>query len=91
MKKTSIKASRKTSARKDAFSVGIILCTTIGALRMKPSYSTGGGRMGKTRGRNPNLHSENGAPTPAELKRWQRRRDTLEKFERIRSHEMKME
>lgn len=39
--------------------------------------------------KNPNLHSEGGAPTPCELKRWQRRRETLEKFERLRRQEMR--
>jgi hypothetical protein len=47
-------------------------------------------RMGRTyKGKNPNLHSENGAPTPAEMARWQRRRETLEKYERLRRQEMK--
>jgi hypothetical protein len=48
-------------------------------------------RMGRHyKGRNPNLHSENGAPTPAEVKRWQRRRETLEKYERIRRQEARI-
>ena len=48
-------------------------------------------RMGRAyKGKNPNLHSENGAPTPAEVKRWQRRRDTLEKYERIRRQEARI-
>lgn len=43
----------------------------------------------KTRGRNPNLHSEHGLPTAAEEKRWARKKETLEKFERMRRQEMK--